>query len=280
MRVGWLAGLSLIALVAPSAWADEWSHQYPLKGRPDVHVKTDDGSVRIDTGAGAAIEAQVTTRGWRIAPGEVTITESQTGDRVDIEVRLPKGVHIGMGNRSIDVVLRMPKEADLEVHTGDGSIVAQPVTGRVSLSTGDGSITVDGLQGEISLHTGDGSIRATGLSGRLKADTGDGSMNVRGRFDVLDLRTGDGGIDAAAEPGSKVEAAWSLRSGDGSITLRVPDGLGAELDAQSGDGSISVDKPVTVSGTIREHAIRGALGPGGLPLQIYTGDGSIRLSGL
>ena len=280
MRVGWLAGLSLIALVAPSAWADEWSHQYPLKGRPDVHVKTDDGSVRIDTGTGSAIEAQVTTKGWRIAPEEVTITESQTGDRVDIEVRLPKGTHFGMGNRSIDVVLRMPKEADLEVHTGDGSIEVQPVTGRVSLSTGDGSITVDGLQGEISLHTGDGSIRATGLSGRLKADTGDGSMNVRGRFDVLDLRTGDGGIVAAAEPGSKVEAAWSLRSGDGSITLRVPEGLGAELDAHTGDGSITVDKPVTVSGTIRERSVRGPLGPGGPPLQIYTGDGSIRLSGL
>jgi len=280
MRVAWLAGLALVALVAPPARGDEWSRQYSLKGRPDVHVKTDDGSVRIDTGTESAIEAQVTTKGWRIAPEEVTITESQTGDRVDIEVRLPKGTHFGMGNRSIDVVLRMPKEADLEVRTGDGSIVVQPVSGRASLSTGDGSITVDGLQGEISLHTGDGSIRATGLSGRLKADTGDGSMNVRGRFDVLELRTGDGGIVAAAEPGSKVEAAWSLRSGDGSITLRVPEGLGAELDAHTGDGSITVDKPVTVSGTIREHTVRGPLGPGGLPLQIYTGDGSIRLTGL
>ena len=280
MRVAWLAGLALVTLVAPPARGEEWTHQYTVKGRPDVHVKADDASVRVETGVGSAIDARVTTKGWRIAPGEVTITESQTGDRVDIEVRLPKGTHFGMGNRSIDVVLRMPKEADLEVRTGDGSIVVQPVSGRVSLSTGDGSITADGLQGEISLHTGDGSIRATGLSGRLKADTGDGSMNVRGRFDVLDLRTGDGGITAAAEAGSKVEAAWSLRSGDGSITLRVPEGLGAELDAHTGDGSITVDKPVTVSGAIREHTVRGPLGPGGLPLQIYTGDGSIRLLGL
>ena len=105
-------------------------------------------------------------------------------------------------------------------------------------------------------------------------------MNVRGRFDVLDLRTGDGRIDAAAEPGSKVEAAWSLRSGDGGITLRLPEGLGAELDAQTGDGSISLDKPATVKGTIREHVVRGTLGPGGPPLKIYTGDGSIRLAGL
>jgi hypothetical protein len=88
----------------------------------------------------------------------------------------------------------------------------------VSLSTGDGSIDADGVQGEIRLHTGDGSIGATGLSGRLKADTGDGSMTVRGRFDVLDLRTGDGSINATAETGSKVEAAWSFHSGDSSVT--------------------------------------------------------------
>jgi hypothetical protein len=281
MRVGWLAGLALVALAAASARGDEWTHQYPLKGRPDIHVKADDGSVRVETGTGSGIDARVTTEGWRIAPGEVTITESQSGDRVDIEVRLPKHrLGVGTGHRAIAVVLRAPKEADLEVDTGDGSIEAQAVSGHIGLSTGDGSVTADGLQGEIRLHTGDGSIRATGLSGRLEAHTGDGHLTVRGRFEVLDLDTGDGGIDAAAEPGSKVEAAWSLRSGDGGITLRLPEGLGADLDAQTGDGSIILEKPLTVTGTIRERSVRGTLGPGGLPLKIHSGDGSIRLLGL
>lgn len=280
MRVAGLAGLALVALVASPARGDEWTRQYPVKGRPDVHVKADDASVRIETGAASQVDARVTTKGWRIGPGEVTVTESQAGDRVDIEVRRPQGSGFGMNNRSIEIVLSMPKEADLAVSTGDGSITVQPVIGKVDLSTGDGSISAEGLQGEVRLHSGDGSIRASGLAGRLKADTGDGSMTVRGRFDVLDLRTGDGSINATAEAGSRVEAAWSLRSGDGSITLGLPEGLGAELDAQTGDGSISLDKSLGVAGTIREHSVRGPLGPGGPPLQIYTGDGSIRLSGL
>jgi DUF4097 and DUF4098 domain-containing protein YvlB len=237
--------------------------------------------VRIETAAGSEIDARVTTEGWRIAPGEVTITESQTGDRVDIEVRLPKVRHgFGTGHRSISVALRVPKRADLDIHTGDGSIEVQPVSGHIDLSTGDGSITADGLQGGIRLHTGDGSIRATALSGRLEADTGDGHMNVRGRFDVLDLRTGDGGIDAAAEPGSRVEAAWSLTSGDGGITLRLPGGLSADVDAHTGDGGIVLDKPVTVTGSISHNTVRGKLGDGGLALRIRTGDGGIRLLGL
>jgi DUF4097 and DUF4098 domain-containing protein YvlB len=281
MRVEWWAGLALVAVAATPSGADEWSHRYSLEGRAELHVKTDDGSVRIETGAASEIDARVTTVGRRIAPGEVTITESQTGNRVDIEVRLPKQrFELGMGQRSIAVVVRVPKEADLDVRTGDGSILVQPVSGRVSLSTGDGSITVEGAQGEIRLHTGDGSIRATGLSGRLEADTGDGHMNVRGRFDALDLHTGDGGIEAAAEAGSRVETAWSLRSGDGGITLRLPEGLGAELDAHTGDGGIRLEKPVTVTGTIRDNTVRGTLGPGGAPLRVRTGDGSIRLLGL
>jgi hypothetical protein len=279
MRLAWLAGLALFALAAAPAGADEWTHQYAVKGKPELHVKTDDGAVRIETGTAGTVDARVTTEGWKIAPGEVTVTESQTGNRVDIEVKAPKG-HFGSGHRSIEVLLRVPKESDLVVATGDGSIKAQPVSGRLDLSTGDGSISADGLEGEIRLHSGDGSIRATGLSGRLNADTGDGSMTVRGRFDLLDLSTGDGSIEAAAEAGSKVESAWSLHSGDGSITLRVPEGLGAELDAQTGDGSVSVGNPAMVKGSIREHAVRGTLGPGGPPLKIYTGDGSIRLTGL
>jgi hypothetical protein len=217
----------------------------------------------------------VTTSGWRIAFGEVTIIESQTGDRRDRCAAADNA----RDRAPLVAVLCLPKGGRPEVHTGDGSIDVEPVSGRISLSTGDGSITTDGLKKNIRLHTNDGSIRATNLSGRLKADTK--RLHERpGRFDVLDLRMGDGGIDAAAESGFKVEAAWSLRSGDGSIILRVPDNLNADLDAHTDDGSISLNMPVTVSKTIRKNAVRNPLGPDSPPLQIYTNDGSIRLTKL
>lgn len=281
MRLAWLAGMAVVVVAANPARGDEWTHRYPLKGMPDLHVKTDDGSVRVESGAGPEIEARVSTVGWRIAPGEVTITESQAGDRVEIAVRLTKD-HFGWGrgHRSISVLLRVPKQVDLDVRTGDGGVEVQPVSGHVTISTGDGSITADGLQGEIRLHTGDGSVRATGLQGRLEAGTGDGHINVRGRFDVLVLRTGDGGIDAEVEPGSKIETAWSLHSGDGGITLRLPADLGADLDAHTGDGGIVLDEPITVTGTITASRVRGKLGAGGQPLRVETGDGSIRLKRL
>ena len=280
MRGAWLAGLACLALGASSARGDEWSRQYSLEGKPDLHLKAGDGNVRIEAGDGSEVAVRVTTEGWRIAPGEVSIVESQVGDRVDIEVKLPGGIGWRTGRRSIQVVVRVPRDADLDVRTGDGNIEVQPVSGRVSLSTGDGDIAADGLQGETRLHTGDGGIRANGLSGRLEADTGDGDLSVRGRFDHLDLHTGDGDVDAAVEPGSRIETAWSIRTGDGDVTLRLPGDLGADLDVQTGDGGIVLDKPALVTGTVRENALRGKVGPGGPPLKVRTGDGSIRLLGL
>jgi hypothetical protein len=281
MRAAWLGGMVLVAVAVAPVWGDEWTRRYEVHGRPDVHVRTDDANVRIEGSGDSEITARVTTAGWRVEPGEVTITEGQAGDRVDIEVRLPKAhPQLGGGHPSASVLLRIPRQADLDVHTGDGSIEVEPVSGRISLSTGDGSITARGLEGEIHLHTGDGSIQATGLSGRLRADTGDGHLNVRGRFDLLDLHSGDGSVDAAAEPGSKVEVPWSLRSGDGGITLDAPTELDADLDVQAGDGGVFLEKPVSITGTISPKAVHGKLGAGGLPIRIHTGDGSIRLLGL
>jgi Putative adhesin len=275
--VGWV----VLLLVASSAAAEDWSRQYTVKGRPELRLTTDDGSVRVEVGTGPQIEALVTTEGWKIGPGEVTITESQAGDRVAIEVRLPqRHSAFDLGRRSVKVVVRVPREADLDVRTGDGGVDVGAIAGRVTVTTGDGGITAAGLRGQIRLQTGDGSIRATGLEGRLQAGTGDGHLNVRGRFDGLDLRTGDGQIDAEVERGSKVAEAWSLSSGDGGITLRLPEDLGADLDARAGDGRIVLEAPVTVTGTISESAVRGKLAGGGGSIRVHTGDGSIHLQRL
>lgn len=281
-KKAWLVGLVLVLGTTAFASADEWSHRYTLKGRPDLHLQTDDGGVRVEVGEGSEIDAQVTTEGWRIGDGEVTITESQTGDRVSIEVKAPQRWHMGFESRhrKVQLLVRVPREADLDVRTGDGSVDVEPISGKIAIFTGDGHIRAQGLRGDVRLHTGDGSIKAEGLEGRLQADTGDGHMNVRGRFEALDLRTGDGHIEAEVERGSRVGEAWSLRSGDGGIVLRVPDDLGADFEAHTGDGHIDLDPPVTVSGTISHSDVRGKLGAGGAPLRVHTGDGSIRVQRL
>lgn len=250
--------------IAQPARADEWHKKYTVAGRPEVRVETNDGEVRVDAWDRNEIDARVETVGWRIADNAVRVAEKQTGDRVELDVRIPRqwGWSTGRSHRSLKIELKIPREAVLAVRTGDGNIV------------------LTGVKGEMHLSTGDGHIDATGLDGRFVASTGDGHIRIEGRFELLDLRTGDGNVEARALPGSKMAGSWSVHTGDGNVALRLPEGFQADLDAHTSDGRISLELPVVVSGSISKSNLRGKINGGGALLTVRTGDGSIRLERL
>ncbi|HYL76220.1 MAG TPA: hypothetical protein VEU96_18565 [Bryobacteraceae bacterium] len=259
-----LVQLSLAAaLVNTAALADEWSKKFTVSGKPTLRVDANDGSVQIRTWDRKEIEARVTTVGWRLSPDEVRVIDRQTGDRVEVEVRIPhRPFSVMFGRRSIRVEIQVPRELQSDIHTGDGAI------------------TVEGLHGETHLSTGDGHIDADSLDGTLDANTGDGKIRARGRFDLLNLHTGDGSIEAEIASGSRMNSAWTVRTGDGHVTLRLPTNFSADLDVHTGDGHIQSDLPVTVSGMRHEHELRGRLNAGGQLFTVRTNDGSIRLERL
>ncbi len=253
----WLC-VGLVVIVA-GASADDWNKTYNVNGRAQVVVRCDDGSVRVSGSNQPQVQASVTTVGYRISPGEVQVEENQSGNRVEITVRVSSGVRWGFGSRSIRVTVSVPQQSDLD------------------LNTKDGSISVDDVKGTHQIFSGDGRIEARGLDGSLKAETHDGSMNIDGRFDMLQAHTGDGRIEVDVKPGSKMNSGWYVRTGDGSITLRLPQDFTADLEAHTGDGRINVDLPVTTTGAVRNNDVRGKLNGGGYPLEVRSGDGSIRL---
>jgi DUF4097 and DUF4098 domain-containing protein YvlB len=272
--------LLLCFAAAAPARAEDWSQKYPVSGKPELRVESNDAHIEVDTWDRKEIEARVITVGWTIGANGVRITESRVGDRVSITVRVPR-MEWGWGarNRSVRIALMVPRETDLTAETGDGHVNVRSLAGKIDVHTGDGHITVASLRGAIRLRTGDGHIEGDNLDGTLNVQTGDGRVRVNGRFDALELRTNDGSVDADVRPGSKIESAWYVTTGDGAVRLRIPANLNADLDAQTGDGRIRVDFPITVpAGTVSESSVQGKLNGGGPPLRVRTGDGSITIS--
>lgn len=263
-----------------TANADEWSKTYTIANRADLRVQTDDGDVHIASAAGKQIVAHVTTEGYAIGPNDVRIDENQSGDHVIVTVKTTRNFNLFSlpAHRAIHVQLTVPRDLDMEVSTGDGSVDLQPLSGRIQIRTGDGSIHADGVGGTVTLHTGDGGIDAQNLDGTFTLGSGDGSIHVAGRFDGLDVNTGDGGVHAQANAGSQMITPWTLHSGDGSIYLSVPADLRAFVDIKTGDGHISLGVPVTIEGSIDHSHVRGNLNGGGSELKITSGDGSIQLA--
>lgn len=281
LTAGRSAGICIALLSAAAfanmAHAEDYAQTFVVANRATVRVETNDGSVSVTTGDNKQVEFHVEYHGYELNKSLV-IESHQQGDAVELTARIPHRWQFSLGTtRRLHIEVRMPRDADLYVKTGDGAIKATALTGNIDLSTGDGSLTVNSLKGDVRLHTGDGLIDGSDLDGKCDAYSGDGAIRLSGRFDILKARSGDGSIDVRALQGSKMDASWSIGSGDGGIDVALANDLPVDIEASTGDGHISSDIPITVEGTINRSRIRGKMNGGGQTLTIHTGDGSIRL---
>ncbi|MEW6127971.1 MAG: DUF4097 family beta strand repeat-containing protein [Acidobacteriota bacterium] len=283
----------------PSASTDEWKKSFTIENIPKLRVESGDANIRVLASESKTVDVRVISDGYKIGDDGIKIIDRQNGDNVEIEVRFPRRwFQMNWRSKRVDIEINVPRETNLDLNTGDGRIDLSGVKGeillrsgdgkinltdvhgRLSAKTGDGNIEMRNVKGEISMSTGDGRIEATGLEGAFRAETGDGRLRIQGRFDALDIRTGDGGIEATALDGSKTESNWSLKTGDGDITLRLPETLSADVEMHTNDGHIDLNIPVSVVGRTGNNEIRGRINSGGKMLYLKTGDGSIRLEKL
>jgi DUF4097 and DUF4098 domain-containing protein YvlB len=259
-----LVALSVPWIAAPLS-AEEWSRQWNVGNDPEIRLDTGDGSVTVVGVAGSSrVEARVITRGWPIGSSGVRIDDQISGgNSVSITLHIPHRVDfLNFSERSVRIELRVPETTRAHIHTSDGSIQAEHLRGPADFFTSDGSVKAHALDGSVDVHTGDGSVE------------------LRGRFDRVALHTSDGSIDFSAEQGSKLSAPWRLETGDGSVSIRIPSDLAADVDIHTGDGSLHCDLPLTVTSVESEHSLRGRLNGGGQSLSIRTGDGSVKVEKL
>jgi len=263
--------------------------RFKVTGIPEVHLTTFDGSIEIQAWDRPDVAIDVEKRGaTREVVDGLEIKSAQAGNRIELEVKRPRTESFsGFGfhqSASARLIVSVPRDVNIVARSGDGSIVIERVSGRLELRTGDGSIRASDVGGELILDTGDGSVTVDGARGKLDVDTGDGGVNVAGRLTSVKLHTGDGSIVYRAEPGSEMSDNWDITTGDGGVTLYLPDGFGADLDAHTGDGSIRNDLEVVGAPEEdrgdrdqRRRTLRGRVGGGGRQIRVRTGDGTIRL---
>jgi len=100
------------------------------------------------------------------------------------------------------------------------------------------------------------------------------------------MHTGDGSIVYRADSATRMEDDWDISTGDGSVSIYLPAGFNADLDAHTGDGRIRNELGIAADRNVeRDHdsderdrrTLRGKIGEGGKRLRVQTGDGGITL---
>jgi DUF4097 and DUF4098 domain-containing protein YvlB len=270
---------------------------FKVAGVPEVELDTFDGAIEIHSWDKAEVEVEVEKRAMEQSLiDQIKVEATQQGDKIVLKVTGPSrtefgGLTIGV-NISPSARLRVvvPRASHVVAHSGDGSIRAEALDGKIVLNTVDGSVTATRLSGDIRVRSGDGSIRLDKVTGKLDLETDDGSIGFDGKPSVLHVKTGDGSIRAQIDADAVMADNWDITTGDGSVTLTLPSVFHAELDAETSDGTVRSSHPLLEDGRDerrsgegsderreRRRVLRTKMGDGGKTLKVRTGDGTIRI---
>jgi DUF4097 and DUF4098 domain-containing protein YvlB len=301
----------------PAAAAVEGSFQRTLNvsGPVDIDISTGSGSITVRAGGSDTVEVRGRIRasdwsgnaaekvrqleanppiqqsGNSIHIGHIEDPELRRNISISYELTVPAETelkaHSGSGNQTVDGI-----RGPLEVNAGSGSVKVSNIGGTVRADTGSGNIDIDRVKGNVRAHAGSGSIRATDVAGgfeantgsgritlsqtapgAVRAETGSGGMELRGVRGSLEARAGSGDIRAEGDP----TGGWIVHTGSGGVHLRLPSDAAFDLNARTSSGSISLEHPVTVQGTLGRKEVRGKVRGGGVQIEIQTGSGNIEI---
>jgi len=257
-----------------------------------VRIASPNGTIRIvqTTGSEVRIRAEKTVRRGSI--DDVGFVVRRTGDGVTVcavyedEAECGNdGSYRSRNRRSwpnspqvrTDFTVSIPSNARVKAGSGNGDITIEGAGPTVLASTGNGNIDISNTEGEVEAHSGNGRVTITSAKGAVDASTGNGAIRIATAMGPVDATTGNGSIDVTMD---RVQGSPDMRftTGNGRITVRVPEGFGAELVSSSGSGRVTVDLPLEVVGRVRKSSVRGRIGSGGVRLVLRTGNGSVNVT--
>jgi hypothetical protein len=309
--------ISLHPLPAAAAAEGSFQRALQVTGPVHLDLSTGSGNVEVRTGNSNQVQVtgHIKVGDWfgggnaeeKIKRLEANPPIQQTGNDIRVgHIDDPELRH----NISISYVVVVPAETDLRVQSGSGDQSVKGIRGpldvssgfgglkisaigdRVHAETGSGDIDIDQVKGTVHAKTGSGSIDASDIAGAFEADsgsgritlkqtapgsvrvdTGSGGMELHGVHGSLEAKAGSGTIEADGSP----TGAWSVHTGSGEVQLKLPSDAAFDLDAHTSSGSILVDNPHTVQGSVGRKEVRGRVGGGGVPVEVETGSGDIQI---
>jgi len=294
----------------------EFQRTLSVNGAANIDLSTGSGSVQVHTGNSNQVQVtgHIKATDWFSSGSEERINRleanppiQQSGNNIRIghiddpdlrhnisisyELTVPSQTQLrsetGSGNQTIDGI-----KGILEAQAGSGGLRISNIGNAVRASTGSGDIDIDRVQGSVQAKAGSGTIHATEIAGGFEAETGSGrvtleqtapgtvrvgtgsgGMELHGVHGSLEAHAGSGGIRADGDP----TGAWLLRTGSGTVQVKVPASAAFDLNAHTSSGSISVNHPVTVEGSMGRKEIHGKVRGGGVPVEVTTGSGNIEI---
>jgi len=185
-----------------------------------------------------------------------------TGTRRHITVKTVSPRQWGRVNLKMSYEIRLPRAANVNVSSLNGSVTVQGIEGSVQVSGKNGKLELADLPGGVEASTLNGEIAGRGLAGGVRLTTLNGAV---------ELRRG-----TALREGERVVC----ESTNGAIRVFLPRASAFELEAETRNGKVSAtgfEMVPPVRNSLGKYA--GRAGNGGGRLNLRTSNGQVSVSG-
>ncbi len=230
-----------------------------VTGKPKVVVTNiAPGSVEVKAGPAAEVTVDLDLRrpedfDWNISQDGNTVTVT-CRSRVPSLFGLP--MHVIWTRARANIVVSVPKQADLSLENRVGGIAVSGVKG---------AIEVDSATGRVSMQDCEGIVRARSRTGSLNLENVNGTVSVRGATGSIKF----GGVLSKGEN-------W-FRTSTGSIELELRGEPDLTVEASTTLGRITCS-PELADARYERGVYKGRIGAGAGRLIAETKTGSIRIS--
>ncbi len=194
----------------------------------------------------------------------------------------------------VEYYISIPKQFDIDIKTGGGSITVEEMNGNADISTSGGSLNLKKVIGDIRGRTSGGSINLKDCDGFVDVKTSGGSININRIKGEINARTSGGSINVeeilgsidAATSGGSVSARITgqpkedcrLTTSGGSVNVYLDKNVNLYVDAKTSAGYVDTDFPVTVKGKLKKSKLQGDINNGGPELYLRTSGGNININ--
>jgi DUF4097 and DUF4098 domain-containing protein YvlB len=256
--------------------------------RADLALSTSGGDVRIGDVEGKAVLA---SSGGNVDFGTVTGTLTAATSGGDV------GGHTVTGAATLatsggNIRIEMAGE-NLRMRTSGGDIAVGSADGPIDLATSGGNIKVGDSPSDVSASTSGGDVEIGRVGGSLKVATSGGNVRIAQAGGDGNVTTSGGDISIAEAAGRLKafssggnlmvtlaegnDAGGTIGTSGGLLTVRIPPGLGLEIDANAKGGRVTSTLAFSTSTAEAKDRLVATLAGGGNLLTLRNEDGDIRI---
>lgn len=205
--------------------------------------------------------------------GDVEICSTQNEDSCHGDRRSDNGWRRQV---TVTMTVLVPRGVRLKVATGNGAVSVERAGSDVQASTGNGRVRVVETEGQVRVSTGNGDVEVRNAKARVHVSTGNGDVDVVTVEGPVEVSSGNGNIDVRMSA-LRARDDMEFSTGSGNVLLTLPANYNGELEASTGNGSISSDFDLRIRGQLNPRRIRATIGNGGPMLRMSTGNGQFEI---